>query len=217
MNWSNVAQMYQRINKTLQVKMTADPGERAVIARISTIAVDRDGDVLLPSGLDAREFRKNPIVLLSHNTGSLPIGKVVHIEKTSTEVIAKVVFAERPESHPQSEEWQADTVLSLFRQKILNAFSVGFLIEDYRNADVKDVGKFGDGVQRVISKWRLLELSVVALPSNQEALALAVSKSWLGKPEIWGRKKSNKSRPLTLVRSKKLVLSLSKPLDISAA
>ena len=48
--------------KHLETKAAADQSERTVIARISSNAVDRDGDVMIPGGLNAREFNKNPVV-----------------------------------------------------------------------------------------------------------------------------------------------------------
>lgn len=206
--------MVAHITKTFETKLSAKPGERAVVARISTTAVDRDGDVMLPSGLDVKDFNKNPVVLLAHNAGTLPIGKVDRITKGSNDVVAKVLFAERPASHPITEEWIPDTVFDLFKQQVLNAFSVGFIIDDARSAEAKDVSKFGDGVRRIVNRWRLVELSVVPVPANQEALAVAVSKSWLGRHCAWGKLKKND--PLRLDSPKKLVLSMSKPLNISA-
>ena len=97
-------------------------------------------------------------------------------------------MAERPDEHPPTAEWPPDTILSLFDQGVLNAFSVGFLIKNggARGAEKRDISRFGDGVRRVITDWELLELSVVPVPANQEALAMAVSKgtcsaqSWVG-------------------------------------
>ena len=69
---------------------------RTVVAKISTTAIDRDGDVVLPSGLALGDFRKNPVVLLNHDNGSLPIGRALSVKRDSNAVIAKVQFAERP-------------------------------------------------------------------------------------------------------------------------
>jgi len=79
------------------------PGERAVLATISTIAVDRDGDVLIPSGCYTKDFEKNPIVFLGHDYFELPTGKVTAIKRYDDSIEAKVVFADRPETHPEGE------------------------------------------------------------------------------------------------------------------
>ena len=162
--------------KTFDSKASMDDRERSITARISTAAVDRDGDVMLPSGIDMSDYRKNPVVLFGHDAGSLPIGKAAWMKKTPNEVVAKTVLAKRPDEHPAAAEWVPDTIYSLFKQEILRAFSVGFTIEDAREADRKDVARFGENVRRIISKWKLLEFSVVPIPANQDALAMAVSK-----------------------------------------
>lgn len=166
--------------KTLETSLKAEPGERAVVARISTADVDRDGDVVLPNGLDHSDYDKNPVVLLQHDSGSLPIGTASEIRPTANAVMAKVTFAERPAAHPTGLEWLPDTVLALFQQKVLRAFSIGFTIKSARAPTNKDLSRFGDDVRRVIEGWAMHEFSVVAIPANQNALAVSVSKSsWL--------------------------------------
>ena len=154
---------------------------RTIVARISTTSVDREGDVVLPSGLKLTDYKKNPVVLLNHDNGSLPIGRALSVKRTSDAVIAKVQFAERPPEHPITAEWIPDTILSLFKQKILRAFSVGFMPTDMRDATDKDRKKYGDTARRIITQWDLMEFSVVPVPANQDALAVEVAKSssWL--------------------------------------
>tara|TARA_R110002051_G_scaffold319494_1_gene403640 strand:+ start:1161 stop:2024 length:864 start_codon:yes stop_codon:yes gene_type:complete len=154
---------------------------RTVTAKISTTSIDRDGEVLLPSGIDLKDFRKNPVVLLNHDQGGLPVGRALSVKRQSDGIIAEVQFAERPAGHPSSVEWIPDTVFNLFQQGILKAFSVGFIPLEMREPTDKDYKKFGDDVRNVISKWSLLEFSVVNVPANQDALVLQVAKNhkWL--------------------------------------
>jgi HK97 family phage prohead protease len=167
------------LRKILETKLSAKKGERAVIAKISTISVDRDGDVMLPSGADFTDFAKNPVVLFGHDAGQIPVGKAVALQTRSRDIVAKVLFAERPKEHPESQEWVPDTLLSLFQQGMLNAFSVGFTIDEEREANRRDKARFGDDVYRVITGWKLVEFSVVPVPANQDALAVAVSKGYV--------------------------------------
>lgn len=171
--------------KTLETKLTAEPGERAVVARISTADVDRDGDVVLPSGMDATDFNKNPVVLMQHRSDMPPVGRAVELQTHSKYVKAKVVFPERPVMLAASQSWGPDEAFALFQAKLLSAFSIGFTIEDARPATQKDIDRFGDGVRRVIPKWKLMEFSAVSVPANQNALVMAVSKgaSWF--KDIW--------------------------------
>tara|TARA_Y100001938_G_scaffold142086_1_gene212794 strand:- start:1912 stop:3279 length:1368 start_codon:yes stop_codon:yes gene_type:complete len=158
---------------------------RTVVARISTTSVDRDGDVVLPSGLKLQDYRKNPVVLLNHDNGSLPVGKALSVKREADAVIAKIKFAERPAEHPITAEWVPDTILSLFKQGVLRAFSVGFMPLDMRGATDKDRKRYGDDVRRVITSWNLMEFSVVPVPANQDALAMEVSKSSGFLREAW--------------------------------
>lgn len=178
------------VRKLYDAQVANEPGKRWVLARISTADVDRDGDVVLPSGGDFSQFEKNPVVMLRHGVGetpsltkeqALPVGKAHGLRKRPNDIVATITFAERPASHPANLEWVPDTVHSLFQQSVLKAFSVGFMVPlgGFRKATTKDLDRFGDGARRVITKWRLIELSVVPVPSNQEALALAVSKGWM--------------------------------------
>jgi HK97 family phage prohead protease len=174
------------INKQLDTRMRIDEDdERSVLAMISTTAVDSDGDVLLPSGVDLQDFNKNPVVLFGHDQRQIPVGKASRIQKKAQGILAKVQFAERPPSLPDVQEWPPDTLFDLFKQGILRAFSVGFTVPrgGSRKATRKDADRFGEMVERVITKWRLKEFSVVPVPANQDALAVAVSKGCI--PNAW--------------------------------
>lgn len=142
--------------------------------------------MLIPKGLDLTDFHKNPVVLYIHEQGRLPIGRAVNIRKSQDEVTARVIFAERPSSLHPVQEWVPDTVHELFKQGVLRAFSVGFEIKvgGSRMAEKSDAMRFGEGVKRVIDKWKLVEFSVVPIGSNQDALAIAVSKGFLPKSSI---------------------------------
>ena len=173
------------VSKTFSSDVKTLEDERMVVAKISTTDVDRDGDVMMPSGIDLSNFRENPVVLFGHDSSQLPVAKAVRITTEANSVTAEVKFAERPPEHPDAAEWNPDTMLSMFKQGILRAFSVGFIIPEggARLATKKDRGRF-PGVRRVISKWQLLEFSVVPIPSNPGALATAVSKGILS-DESW--------------------------------
>lgn len=175
--------------KAFSADVTVRDGEREVSAYISTAAVDRDGEVLVPQGMNSKDFEKNPVVFLGHTYYTLPVGQVVSLKRDDKGIMAKVKFATRPESHPYDQEWMPDTLLALFQQKVLRGFSVGFLPKESRPATDRDVEVYGAGCRRVISKWTLLELSVAPLPCNQEAVALAVSKgmcSAAAAKGVWG-------------------------------
>jgi len=169
-----------KLNKAFETKLTAKDGERAVVARITTANVDREGDVVLPSGVNARNFRKNPVVMFAHRGDSLPVGTAEGLETSTDAITAKVVFASRPAGHPKEQEWPPDTLLHLFQEKVLRGFSIGFRVpkDGWRDATERDRKNFGEDARRVITKWELVEFSVAPIPMNQDSLAMAVSKSW---------------------------------------
>jgi hypothetical protein len=69
-----------------------------------------------------------------------------------------------------------DTILSLIKGGVLRSVSVGFLPQVSRMPTEVDRQKFGNAITRVFTRWKLLELSVVTIPCNQDALIQAVSK-----------------------------------------
>ena len=160
--------------KFFPADMTVDEGGRSVLSKISTEAIDRDGEVLIADGCDTSEFSSSPTVFFNHDYNQ-PVGKCVGLTKAPGAIIAKTQMADRPPSHQG--EWFPDTLLSLFKQGVVNGFSVGFAPQRDRQPTKSDRLKFGDAVKRVYSRWKMLEYSVAPLPANQEALALAVSKS----------------------------------------
>lgn len=175
----------EMIVKAFSTDVSVDEGERAVTAIISTNAVDRDGEVLIPQGLNSKDYERNPVVFFNHSYADyflddvgakLPVGKCVALTRKDDSIIAKTVFATRPDGYPADKEWLPDTLFSLYQQGVMNAFSVGFIPTEMRPATDKDVEKFGAGCRRVYSKWKMHEYSVVPLPANQEAITLAVSK-----------------------------------------
>jgi hypothetical protein len=141
--------------------------ERSVIAIISTDAIDRDQEVLVPRGMDADNFQKNPVVPWSHRADQPPVGKALWVKRGTKRITAKVKFAttERAE-----EVWQ------LFKGGFLNAFSVGFKPKEGRRPtpdDIKSNPNLADA-RFLFTKWELLEFSPVTVPANAEALAQAI-------------------------------------------
>jgi HK97 family phage prohead protease len=168
-----------KLTKAFSAEIKVTAGERAVMAVISTDAVDREGDVLIPDGCNSKQYELSPSLFFNHDYYTLPVGKCVGLKREDSRIVAKFVLAERPADHPEGEEWFPSTLLSLFQQGVVNGFSVGFEILDSRPASPRDITKFGDGCRRVISKWRLYEVSVAPMPCQQEAVSLAVSKGFI--------------------------------------
>ena len=125
---------------------------------LSNEQVDRVGDVIRASGWDLSAFRSNPIALFGHDHSQV-IGVWENVRVEGKQLIAKLKMAKEGTSE------LVDTVRSLIEQKILKAVSVGFQPIEAKPR------KGGEGYEFIRSA--LHEVSVVAVPANPGALALA--------------------------------------------
>ena len=150
------------------VQSDSDPFEFV----LSDETVDRHGDIVRASGWDLKGFRKNPIALFGHaHDQILGVWKNVRVE--GKRLIGRLQLAEEGTSA------LVDTTRRLIEQRILRAVSVGFQALEYeaRNADAP-----WKGID--IKQAALHEVSVVAVPANPNALALA--KACSPNPDILG-------------------------------
>ncbi len=136
-------------------------GENLRQFTISTGSEDREGDVLEPTGIVTAHYMKNPVVLWGHDYTKLPIGRTRSIAATMDQRIeAAVEFA--PGEFAQQ-------VKTLVDSGFLRAASVGF--KPLASEPLDNGG-------RRFTKWDLLEWSIVNIPSNPDALALAKSQGF---------------------------------------
>ncbi len=155
------------IKKQYVAKVDTDSEERTVTAVISSAAIDRDQEILVPRGADLTNFLKNPVVLWAHDHSMPAIGKALFIAVKGRKIVAKVKFA--------STEF-ASEIFTLFKEGVLNAFSVGFKPTKSHTPTPKEIAKNPElaEVFRIFDEWELLEFSPVNVPANPEALATAV-------------------------------------------
>jgi len=148
-------------------KTDVDDEERTVTAIISTDAIDRDREVILPKGVNLDEYEKNKIVLWSHQYDELPIAKALWVKKGRKGITAKIKFATTA---------KAEEIYQLFKGKFLKAFSIGFMVNNSHPptpAEIKKTPEWAE-VHRIIDDSELLEFSSVNVGSNRGALAIAV-------------------------------------------
>lgn len=155
---------------------TADLKEGEILHWVSTPALDRDHEIMLPMGAYLKWYRKNPIVAWAHEYNKVEnvLGNNVSIKKTEKGILAKTRFTFR---NPQAEQ-----VYNLYKDKVLKAWSVGFIPISGYKPDEEDGGateyppKAGE-VLYIHEKWEMLEYSAVPIPSNPEVLTDQVAKS----------------------------------------
>lgn len=162
--------------KTMSIKAETDD-ERKFTAMITSEVIDRDNEVLLASGMNKKDFLKNGIILFNHNP-DFPIGTTTALRRSGDGWKATGRLAEGVQ--------KAEDVWQLLSQGILKAVSVGFRVDEQRAPTKKDIAEFGKEVVNVISKWTLLEFSVVSVGSNQEALILGTKDMSITAKDILG-------------------------------
>lgn len=126
------------------------------VAVASTNAVDRHGEVVDNNGWDLKAYKKNPVILWGHDHSEPPIGvsKKTWVEGTGKQ--AKLMM--QPLLHDVTEKARA--VKALVDMGVLKSLSVGF----------KPL-ESPDGV--TFTKNELLEVSIVSVPANADAMMLA--------------------------------------------
>ena len=141
----------------------SDEDSRTKKFQLSSENIDRDGDIIRQNGFDWSDYKKNPMVLFNHNK-SIPIGSGVDWEMIDGVWQAGIRFASKGVSE------KADEIYRLIEDEIIRTVSIGFIPIDagWVKIDERDVFEY--------RKIKMLEISVLALPSNADA-ALA-SKSF---------------------------------------
>ncbi len=122
----------------------------------STEDEDRHGEIVYQNW-DLKNFKKNPVILNSHNYGDITeiLGKATEItsNKDTKKLEGAIQFA-------VSQNPKAKIAFDLYAGGFASAFSVGFMPKEFNDK--------GD-----ILKAELLEISLVSVPANAMALAKA--------------------------------------------
>lgn len=140
-------------------------GEDEVEVIMSTAALARDGHILVPQGCRLDNYRANPIVLWGHDP-DFPIGNSDDIVIEPEQIRARIRFA------PLGISAKADEIRGLMKAGVVRAVSVGF---DPLDGEPLNPSR-PKGGQR-FTDWELLELSVVSVGSDANALVTARAKA----------------------------------------
>ena len=144
----------------------------------STEDVDRMGDVIIASGWQLKDYKKNPVFLWAHQYDMPPVGKATKVWIDEDKLKFNIQF-------PMREEYEfADTIYKLYKGGYLRASSVGFMpikSEPIEQKEDEDVMIYQP--TRYL-KQDLLELSGCPVPANPNALAEAKTKGLVGSKEL---------------------------------
>lgn len=169
--------MNKKLKKFLDVAVkAADDGTGAFWFTASTESRDRQGDVIVQNGWKTGDFMKNPVILWAHNYYETPIGKALEMKMSPDSLSVKIKFASEIDPF-------AAKVEKLIQAGYLKTVSVGFMVYKSEPLTTEDL------VQRPDMKYGqrlygdLLEVSVVPVPANPEALnenafAEVVARGW---------------------------------------
>jgi HK97 family phage prohead protease/HK97 family phage major capsid protein len=122
---------------------------------------DRMDDVIMADSWDLASFQKNPIALFNHNSNA-PIGKWTRVRVVDKQLRGHLELA------PAGTSDRIDEIRKLIDAGILRAVSVGFRPKESKPRPESDYGVF-------FTKAELVETSLVSVPANPNALAIAKS------------------------------------------
>jgi HK97 family phage prohead protease/HK97 family phage major capsid protein len=131
---------------------------------LSDESIDRMGDVIMSTGWVLDNFKKHPIALFNHNA-DFPIGKWHNLRVENGSLRGHLQLAKKGTSARINE------ILSLVEQGILQAVSVGFHPIEDEPLKAANGGWAGSR----FTKQELIETSLVSVPANPNALAVAKS------------------------------------------
>lgn len=144
------------LHKTFEIKAAEDG---RMIA--STPDVDRDKDRVIATGARLDNFLKNPVLMYGHNYRDpwALIGKAADLQVDAGGINFQPELRE-----PANDSDPMTVIRALWDQKLLRAASIGFNPTKWMENEVGG---------RDFIEWELLEISIVPIPANQNALRLA--------------------------------------------
>lgn len=149
-------------------QVESDDAKRTKTFVISSEVVDSDKEVVLVKGINLTNFRKNPVVLFSHDPFAI-VGKSLWEKRRSKEgipeLVAKVQFADTD---------VAEDVWKLCDTDFLRGASIGYpwaglSVRECTPEDIKD-NTHWKGARRIIEKTEMREWSIVSVPACPNAL-----------------------------------------------
>ena len=135
---------------------------------ISTSKVNSYGSRVMTSGIDVKQYKRNPIVLWMHSrpygmseNEPLPIGKMTNLRVEEDRLIGTIEFDENDEF--------AKKIKSKYESGILNMVSAGLEVVELSD----DPNLILPGQKRMtIKKSKLREVSCVDIGANDDSLRL---------------------------------------------
>ena len=158
------------VNKEIVIfrdAMFKTAGDGAITWVMSDYSVDSDLERMDPTGWDLKNFKRNPVVLWSHEHMRPAIGKVESPKVKDGQLVGRVRFSSK-EVDPF-----AAMIEGKVREGIINGGSVGFKT---RKIEIVDDPKATEIL--IHRKQELFEFSIVNMPANTNAMATRSMKEY---------------------------------------
>jgi len=152
----NNAEVVEEVVEEKYLELLIEKDSQGLVAVASTNATDRMGEIVDNNGWDLKAYKKNPVILWGHDHTQLPIGTSTKTWVEGTGKSAKLMI--KPELHDVTP--LAAAAKELVDRGIIKTLSVGF-----RPLESPDGITF--------TKNELLEVSLVNVPANAEAMMMA--------------------------------------------
>lgn len=150
-------------------------------AIVTSEHIDHDGEVVKRDGLNLKTYKTNGILLYNHDPNR-PLGASTgSMRNTKDGLLIEYKFAK---VDTPALEYIAG-VYSLVKQGVLKTMSIGFRRLDARMANAQDKKLYGKNVRFVTNKAVLVEVSIVSVPANSEALIQSCKELNLD-PKLYG-------------------------------
>lgn len=159
---------YTKAYGKFELKEASESSDERIIKGIATTqTLDRDGDIVEPSGA---EFAL-PIPFLWQHQRDKPIGEVVAAAVTDKGIEVEIHLAKINESGKLKE--RLDEAWQSIKSGLVKGLSIGFRGKEYARTE--------SGIH--FTQWDWHELSAVTIPANSEATITAIKAAALGQPE----------------------------------
>ncbi|MCA9013871.1 MAG: hypothetical protein KDA77_00945 [Planctomycetaceae bacterium] len=159
------------LSLTCQTQPMIDERLMSARAIINTPREDREGDIIVPQGVQLENYRKNPVVLWEHGLGEItrPIAKCQHPDGSmALEVKAEQISAT---SYFTDKSLESVQIFHLIAEGLVRATSV-------RAVPIKSATRktSNNGIGIVLEEWELIEWSWGALGVNPDAIARTIDR-----------------------------------------
>lgn len=152
---------------TFEVKSFGEGGKGFVAGRASHISPDRDGDIIVPTGL---KFRV-PIPMRWEHRAT--VGHITAAEVTEKDIMVEGQMVDPDEAESQTIRERLLAAWDVVRLKLARGFSVGIVPKASERISEDSWG-------RRFTEAELVEVSIVEIPANSRA-TISVVKSFAAK------------------------------------